>query len=74
MVSLKFLFCSSLSLTYVVRGENKMNKALVWNLGSIKELGNCGLHFRGFKELNTLHWMHLKVRNNKKVTKKGLRN
>ena len=31
-----------------------MSKALVWHLGSIKELANCGLHFRGFKAANTL--------------------
>ena len=31
-----------------------MSKALVWHLGSIKELANCGLHFRGFKAANTV--------------------
>ena len=53
---------------------SKEVKALVWHLGSIKELVNCGLSFRGFKAADTLRWMHLKVRSNKYATNKVLRN
>ena len=52
-----------LRFTNIERGSNKTSKALVWHLGSIKELANGGLRFRGFKAANTLRWMYLKVRN-----------
>ena len=38
-----------------------------------KNVGDCGLRFRGLKAKNTLPWTHLNVRNNKETRKNVLK-
>ena len=49
----------------MVRGKRKKSKARARYLRAIKEAGNYGLCFRGFKPTKNLRWLHLSVRNSK---------
>ena len=53
------------SVTEVIRGESKKSMAQAYYLRAIKEAGNYGLYFRGFKPMKTLRWLHLSVKNSK---------
>lgn len=57
----------------MIRDKNVANDAAVGYLEARKEAANCRLRFRGFKRKNTLLRLNLKVKNNKKATRKILR-
>ena len=62
-----------LSSTDVIRGQNGRNNAVVCYLWARKEVANCGSRFSGFKAKNILRRFDLKVKNNRKATKKIFR-
>ena len=49
----------------MITGKEKKSKAPARYLRAIKEAGNYGLCFRGFKPTKNLRWLHLSVRNSK---------
>ena len=57
----------------MIRDQNVANKAAVGYLEPRKEVANCRWRFSGFKTKSTVHRLNLKVKNNKKGTKKFFR-